>query len=351
MKTRIPLLALLAGIGFSGCSDNDDSNGGPGTVDLSPYLESFYSGVAIPTYTELRDNADALLAAVQALAADRSNQDLLDAAAEAWIDTRAPWESSEAFLFGPAEIQGLDPSLDSWPVDRQQLNDVLASSLELNAATIAEGLGPALRGFHTAEYLLFRDGMQRMAADLTVRESEYLVAVCQVLADDAALLLEGWTGAYGQEFRQAGSAGSRFLSQKDALYEIVEGMIGIADEVGAGKIADPYDNQDTELVESQFSWNSLTDFQNNIRSIRHAYTGGRNGDLGGMGLNDYVAERDAELNTRTLTEIDAAIAAIAAIPHPFRDNLDQGVAIEAAQAAVGAIATTLESDLKALLDE
>jgi uncharacterized iron-regulated protein len=231
-------------------------------------------------------------------------------------------------------------------VDRQQLNGVLASGFQLTPEFIAEGLGPALRGFHTIEYLLFRHGAARSAAEVTEREREYLVAATQVLADDTARLRDEWTGGFAGEFANAGNSGSRYLTQGDALLEMIEGMIAIADEVANGKIADPFDQQDVELVESQFSWNSLTDFQNNIRSIWNAYTGGYHLGQDGAGLDEIVLERDAALDTRLKTEIQEAITAIAAIPAPFRNNLDKSVEIVAAQQAINKIRDTLELDLK-----
>ena len=52
----------------------------------------------------------------------------------------------------------------------------------------------------------------------------------------------------------------------DQVEELMGGVIGIADEVGNGKMGDPMGadlaHADTTLVESQFSWNSTMDFYN-----------------------------------------------------------------------------------------
>jgi uncharacterized iron-regulated protein len=328
------------------CSDDDPTQVATPGAEYSRTLAAYSEKVVVDTYEDLADKTNALNAAAVAFAAEPANQARLDAAAAAWVAAREPWEASEAFLFGPAAFLSLDPSIDSWPVDRQQLNGVLASGFQLTPEFIAEGLGPALRGFHTIEYLLFRDGAARSTAEVTHREREYLVAATQVLADDTAHLRHEWTGGFASEFANAGNSGSRYLTQGDALLEMIEGMIAIADEVANGKIADPFDQQDVELVESQFSWNSLTDFQNNIRSIWNAYTGGYHLGQDGAGLDEIVLERDAALDTRLKTEIQEAITAIAAIPAPFRNNLDKSVEIVAAQQAINKIRDTLELDLK-----
>lgn len=269
------LVLALAG---SGCSGKNKGITNPEPYDFSLLLHAFAFDVVVPTYEDLAVKADTLHSTIVAFAADPSNQSKLDAAAAAWVAAREPWEKSEAFLFGPAALLSLDPSLDSWPVDRQQLDAVLSSSFPLTPQFIAQGLGPALRGFHTIEYLLFRAGSARSAGDVTAREREYLAAASQVLSDDATLLRDEWRDHFAAEFSDAGKSGSRYATQADAVREIIDGMVAICDEVANGKIADPYNQQDVELEESQFSYNSLIDFQNNIRSLENAYKGGYDAD-------------------------------------------------------------------------
>ncbi len=333
-------LALFA----TACGDSDDSshdgNGNP--YDFEPILRDEVQNVIVPTYKNLADNAATLATLVDALA----EKDDLKAAQQQWITTRVPWEQSEAFLFGPVADYGLDPALDSWPVDRVQLDQVLASRLELTPDSITENLGGGLKGFHTIEYLLFGVDGTRTLAELedTDRMMEYLSAVTQALAIDADTLYKAWASGsedegyenFGEAFHLAGQEGGRYYSQLDAMQQLVNGCAEIANEVANGKIADPFDESDTELVESQFSYNSLQDFSDNIRSIENIY----NGLDGGFCLSTYVTEKNADLDTRVRSEIQATIDAIQAISPdndpPFRDAITDaslGDEIEAAQAA------------------
>jgi predicted lipoprotein len=293
----------------------------------------------------------------------------LDAACRKWRDARIPWEQSESFLFGPAAYQSLDPLLDSWPLDQAQLDQVLAGNQELTAEYVRNGLGAVLRGFHTIEYLLFRDGEARFARDVTIREKEYMVAVSQVLRDDCIKLWALWHGSegingleaevlaelevdagtgYGYEFRNAGSAGSRYVSQKDAIDEIIQGSMDIADEVGNGKLADPFNANNPLLVESWFSWNSLNDFKNNMRSIENSFYGGIHKN--GQSLNAFIAEKDVHVSAQLRTKIDEAIAAIGNIPEPFRNNLDKAEQIQAAIDAVNELNTFITDEIKPLFE-
>ncbi|MGH1365219.1 MAG: imelysin family protein [Calditrichia bacterium] len=330
------------------CSDSTEPGPSPDpSFDYSTILSEYANKVAVATYRDLRDEAAALNTAVQTFSANQTQANL-DAAGTAWVATRAPWEASEGFLFGPVDIQGLDPALDSWPVDRTQLDNVLASSQPLTADFVANGLGDALKGFHTIEFLIFRDGAVRQVSSLDAREVEYLAAATQVLADDAESLYDAWADGFASEFINAGNPGSRYQTQFDAVLEIVDGISIICDEVANGKIADPFSQQDVTLVESQFSFNSLADFENNMRSCLNAYTGDYNG-VTGTGLNEFVNQKDPTLDARILSELNAAIASIQAIPFPFRDNLDATSEIEAAQASINKIVGTMENDLRSLI--
>ena len=70
----------------------------------------------LPTYTNLVSTTTALRQAIVALSNNPSTNAFKNAA-NLWIEAREPWETSEAFLFGPVADLGLDPNMDSWPLD------------------------------------------------------------------------------------------------------------------------------------------------------------------------------------------------------------------------------------------
>lgn len=333
----IILTMLFLGVSF-GCKKGESGEPEKKEYDFKPILKSYVDETVIPTYADMKNNAKLLLAKVKQFKSSSAQEDL-KAACDLWVKTRKPWEASEAFLFGPAAFLSLDPLLDSWPLDRDQLQRALESKQELSVDFVRNGLGANLRGFHTIEFLIFREGKPRTASDVTEREKEYLVAVTEVLRDDCIKLWASWEGGssekkilesldfevkvpYGDEFKKAGNAGSRYNSEKDAIDDILQGIMGIADEVGNAKIADPHKSGNVLEVESWFSWNSLTDFTDNIQSIENSYIGGyfsKNGSE--FSISKYVKEKDAELDKEVKAKIKASIDAIKAIPQPFRNNL------------------------------
>ena len=344
---------LLASVFVVGCGSDDETDepddSQAAAFDASTMLNDFANTVVLATYTELDNKAGELLTAVKALAANTSQANL-EKAQQAWKATRRPWEQSESFLFGPVDTQGLDPALDSWPVDHVNLQSVLDSNDALTVDFVS-GLEDTQKGFHTIEFLLFRDGNQRKASDITDRELAYLVSTTENLKASTSQLRLAWAPE-GENFSntvaQAGAGSAVYPSQSAAVQEMINGMIVIADEVANGKISDPYNESDTTLVESQFSFNSITDFQDNIRGIQNVYMGKYMTD--GQGLNEFVNSKDADLDARFQQEVQAAIDAIGAIPNPFRDSItaNRG-AVQTAIEAVSKVQQTLEQDILPLV--
>ena len=136
--------------------------------DCQAIVDQFVDKVALPTYKDLAAKNKALLTAVQALQKSPSNA-TFEAACEAWLASRQPWETSEAFLFGPVSELGLDPNMDSWPLDQDGIVQVMKEQKwssfqwtgEYDEENEAIEAAQSLRGFHTLEYLLFKDGKAR----------------------------------------------------------------------------------------------------------------------------------------------------------------------------------------------
>ncbi len=334
-----------------GCEDDEEDVDLGEVYDAGTILNDFANTVVLATYTDLDNKAGELLAAVKVLETE-TTQANLEKAQQTWKATRKPWEQSESFLFGPVDTQGLDPVLDSWPVDHVNLQSVLDSNDELTVDYVS-GLEITQKGFHTIEFLLFRDGDQRKASDISERELEYLVSSTENLKMSTSQLRLAWAPE-GENFSKtvasAGDGNAVYPSQSSAVQEMVNGMTDIADEVANGKISDPYNESDTTLVESQFSFNSISDFQDNIRGIQNVYMGKFVND--GQGLNEFVNSKDAELDTRFQTEVQKAIDTIGAIPDPFRDSITENrSAVQAAIDAVSKVQLTLEQDILPLVQE
>lgn len=355
MKKQTFFAILLSGMGLfftTACSENDEPNNGGDenkTVTaemLDKVISTYVDKTVIPTYALMEEKVTALDNAVKTFI-DSGSQQSLDAACDAWRAARKPWEESEAFLYGPADYESLDPSLDSWPLQKDDIDQILAtqdfSSLDGDTEA-AQGV----RGYHTLEYLLFNDGKPKTATQVTENEKGYMQRVSKRLLDDTQRLHKAWTKglgtqevatAFGEEMK---SHSSRMPSAAYIVNMIIEaGIQNIADEVGSQKIANPYNywksnNKEQAVleVESWYSWNSLVDYEDNIISIENSYLGGREGNRDEVtSMSALVKSVNEDLDNRVKAQITATRQAIRNIPAPFRNNLGATTEIEAAMQA------------------
>jgi predicted lipoprotein len=325
----------------------DKKEGPSPTDDYSEILSNTGENVILKTYETLAVSAAALQAATQALENDPTQVNL-DAAKAAWVAARSPWEQSEGFLFGPVDQEGLDPSLDSWPVNVTDLNNVLSSSDQLTVNFLAQQDG-TLKGFHTIEFLLWGEDSQKQVGDFTAREFEYLAAASGVLAADAQQLYDLWKpagGNYITHILTAGESSQVYISQKAALEEMTNALVVIADEVGNGKINDPFAQQDLAFEESRFSANSKADFADNIRSIKNIYTGTFSNFGNSKSLSEIIAAGNATTDSAVKDQIETAILAIESIPGTFSDAVfNNPAAVAAAQSKVRELQAILEEQV------
>lgn len=135
---------------------------------LQAAVDNYVDVVVLPTYKDLVTKNAALYAAAQAFVASPSTVTFA-ACGVAWLAARAPWETSEAFLFGPVADKGLDPNMDSWPLDQDAIENIIANGNfddlnwdgEFNEDDETIANAQAIRGFHTLEFLIFKDGQTR----------------------------------------------------------------------------------------------------------------------------------------------------------------------------------------------
>ena len=385
MKKNLFLLSLaMMGLtSFTACSSSDDDNKKEDetselTIQDSEYdaiINQYVDKVVLPTYNDLKTKNSALYQAVVAFGDAPSNANF-QAICDAWLAAREPWESSEAFLFGPVADYGLDPNMDSWPLDQEAIVNMLTSQQwndmkwtgDYNEDDEAIAAAQNVRGFHTLEFLAFRDGKARTlndaatdgeAANAVYNESnatawaQYMRNTAQLLVDDVTLLCDAWNNGYATTFKNHN--GGDFTSGLSCIEQLIDGCIDIAGEVGDAKIGDPYDlyvsgktNEALYAVESWYSWHSRDDYTNNIYSIRNAYYGSLDGSINTNSLSKLVAKYNPTLDTDVKNAIDAAAKAIQAIPQPFRNNINSKEAA-AAMDACAELSDILENELKPFL--
>ena len=347
---------------MTGC--NDDSNTSDTTSPssqeqiLQSVITDYVDCTIIPTY---RGMADASIELHNACLAMRNagtgnvTTEMVQTAGNAWIKARRYWELSEAWLYGAAGDYNIDPHIDSWPLDKTAMDNLLNNPAQMaqmdpDGYYVGNMLGYGLLGFHAIEYMLFEldaTGTESLPHHVNYTEPElnYLAAVAGDLRNQCIRLEASWAGMdhitndkqqiltdaelepsfdYGSSMKNAGSGGSKYINYNEAVQELIVGAQDIADEVGGLKIGNPTghgEEDDPDYIESPYSLNSITDFTDNIISIRNAYQGCQDTDdyikPVNSSLSSYVQSLNPELDTRMKNAIQDAIDKIGQMREPF----------------------------------
>ncbi len=307
---------------------------------------SLAKNVNVVAYDQLAKSSNDLYLEIVSFCANPTNNGL-ENCRQLWKDTRAVWEKTEGFLYGPVSSENIDPRIDTWPVDYLVLDSVLKSSITFNEITMA-GLEDALKGFHPMEYLLFGKNGNKKAEDFSKREKEYLSALSLNVKNLTSSLAEKWHSTtndnYFNYFTNPSSSNPYYKNQLDIYLEIVNAMVEICDEVANGKIGEPFLAQDPSLEESPFSGNSLTDFTNNLISVQYVFQGKFVKDE--LGIEDFVKKNNLSLNHSINTKINDAIASLSSLKGPFSVAiLEQPIQVQNAIDAINALKIELEEKL------
>ena len=231
---KMALSFMMGGLAlcFASCGSDDDSTFdlpevGQATTTINSSdlamqktTKAYVENVVYPTYQALAKNSRELYntcsALYKAAEAGTMTQSQIDAACEAFKNARREWERSEAFLYGSASDNNIDPHIDSWPLDHEGLVSVLT-----NASLIAgfksetpekfvsekNELFQSVLGFHGMEFVLFREGKNRTVDAFKANETEegmtsvkgidelaFLAAVAGDVKNMTAMLEFTWMG-------------------------------------------------------------------------------------------------------------------------------------------------------------
>lgn len=369
---------VMLALGASACSDENNGGDEPDGKEemLASAIVPYIDNTVVPTYKGMADNAILMANACDDIAAAFASgtltTDLIKEAGKHWNNCRDYWEKSEAFLYGAAADYNIDPHIDSWPLDKNAMDQLLANIRAGQSWDVAN-LGYGLLGFHAVEYMLFElstDGNTSLPHNVNYTEEEliYLCAVANDLRDQCILLEAAWAGGdnisdekkglleaaeleasfnYGWSMKNAGQGGSLYKNFQEAAEDLIQGCIDIADEVGNTKIGRPANGSsedDRNYIESPYSLNSINDFVGNIISIQNAYEGSLSGDAS---VSDYIKSVNPELDSKVKAQIQTCISAIKEIPEPFAKSASSA----AADNAVKVVGTDLVDVLESVMAE
>ncbi len=397
----LSMMALACSTMFVACSSDDSDPATPTPSSNIPAVQAltkqYLEKVVYPTYTSLGDKtADLFQALYEAKVAFRKGtltQADIDAVCSTFKGARSYWEASEAFLYGPATTFGIDPHIDTWPLDVEGLATELSNaekvaqldggdddSMLAAIAYAGNKMGQELLGFHGIEFILFRDGNNRTIEALKGLESDEAFAGTEVTGEEELvyatavagdLMLKCWqlqvawmgeaAGAerveyveelweletqmtdnyYGDNMLSAGNAGSTFKTWPGVLNTILySGCANICNEVASTKIGNAWSGNDVSYIESPYSKMSFVDFYDNIMSIKNTLYGGVNLTTpADASIIKLLQTLNATMAQSLITKTDAALAALQVCRNgqPFVDIINSGQRPQSVQDAINAI--------------
>ena len=324
-----------------------------------------YSEIAEAGYTDSVTLAKVLRTKIHALLANPTEANL-QAAREAWIASRVPYQQTEVYRFGNEIVDDWEGRVNAWPLDEGLIDYVDTASYgeesdenlfytanvianktlrlgnqkidtrKITAELLAETLHEAdeneanvATGYHAIEFLLWGQDLygtevgsgERPASDYSLnnctggncdRRRDYLSVATDLLISDLEEMAANWQE--GGEAREALAA----KGTEGGLATILIGMGSLSyGELAGERTKLPLMLHDPEEEHDCFSDNTHNSHFYNTVGIRNVYLGEYTridgSKVKGPSLSDLVKTKDAALDKQLRAELDASLNAASAI--------------------------------------
>ncbi|MCA9906796.1 MAG: imelysin family protein, partial [Anaerolineae bacterium] len=258
-------------------------------------------------------------------------EDGLQALQDGWRSTALLWEQLAPFRLGRAFV-AYSHIANETPPNVDFIEALIAEATPIDAAYI-DTFGSNMVGLRTLEYLIFDSGapgaglLERFTAGQPGEQRRnYVVAVTDMLRQDAATLLEMWSPD-GQNYLRTFIVSDNPTSVRQSTSLLVNEMLYSLENVVQMSLFEPLGSGTGVVrpvaVPAPYSGLSLPLIRSYFESLRAIYTGSY-GDVDGLGLDDYLASLDAAALAETIdSQIDAVLAAIDAVETPMATALEQ----------------------------
>ena len=307
-----------------------------------------YAEIVSAEYAHTLRGAESMRAAIRAFCDAPTDAGLARARAS-WIAARDAYGRTEAFRFGNGPIDtrrgGVETFVNAWPVDEAYIEpaDPEARSGIIRDSARYPALGRAIlrlhnqrggetnvcTGWHAIEFMLWGVDLSddgpgaRPVGDFVdasslyaARRREFLLEVTDMLCEDLSKLDRAWASAgpdgagSDDSADHRGDHRARFIADPRAMRAILIGPALLAGfEMSGERLAVALETRDQEEEHSCFSDTTDRDFKANIRGIALV--------VRDSGAIEVVRGRDAARAKSLAAALDAAIAAVEAIPAPF----------------------------------
>lgn len=389
MRAVGPRRALGALLAIAACGDGSGDGGGtadarPDGFDRTALLRSFGETLVRPLTARFATDAATLATAIPAACAaigGDTEAELAAAAQDAWRDAATTWHTLEAFQLGPVTMDGgtLHDRIDSWPVVSGCAVDQEVVALRADPAGYDLSLELVnRRGLPALEYLLFAASLDTVCPpqvapagwndlpDVDRRRARcaFAGAASRDLGEQADTVAAAWAAgpsSYVDVLAGAGDPGNPYASPHEGVNALSDALFYVDNEVKDMKLGEPagisvnscgaIDAPCLAELESPHARHGKEQILANLRGLRLAFRGDGLDGPADPGFDDFlVAVGSTDLATAMSADIDAAIAAVEAIPVPLEDAVTSArPSVIDAHAAVKKVTDQLKSQFLAVL--
>lgn len=345
-KSKLLFTCLAATLTLSACNQDSSSSAGSDfnqTKNTSTefnqlaLITNITDNVISPTFEEFQGQTMLQTEAVvdycvaeQAFADQEGDAQAVALAKEVaqnqWRATMNVWQQAELMLLGPLLDQDglLRNKIYSWPLVNSCAVDydvVYFKSGTVNGKPYdISQRTPSRKGLAALDYLLFNENLAHSCAtsaappnwvDLVDQQRKlarcnFATEVAKDIKINADTLVQQWLASdgYANKLKQAGTTGSEFATEHDAVNRISDAIFYIDSATKDGKLATPlglFANvcgavACPEAVESKYSHHSLANIVNNLIGFEKLLSGKE-----GIGFTDYLVDVGDEETANALT--------------------------------------------------
>ena len=316
--------------------------------DEAEVLAGITDDVIVPSYEALASETSALGDALATLCASPSDAALSNAH-EAWRRAREAWARSEASGLGPV-LDRRSVGVVAWAiVQPERIDTLLASNPAVTADFVRNNISSTQRGLGGIEYVLFADDApSSLAAD--AGRCSYLTAAAQVVADEAAGILDDWTVGGGSPYKDhfAGRSAEP-VDTSEAVAEVVRTQVFLIRTIVDMRLAGALGlrgDADPTAIPGGAGRNALAELRYQVLGMRDVYEGAE----GGPGISALIAPLSEDADERMRAHFEASLAAIDAVEGSLREAAAEGSAqAVAVYEELMALQDTLSTEVVSLL--
>jgi len=353
------LIACLALIGVSFACSSSTSSEEEANFDRVAMLENYGQNLIIPAYDSLQQSMNGLNTSANTFAETPTIENL-EQVQQQLKEARLAWQTANIFQFGPAGMQTLRASLNTYPTDTTQIN----GNIESGNYTLGTIDNQAAVGFPATGYLLHgldssnEEILLQYTADTNAENrTSYLLDNIQFMKEKVDAVTNEWKssgGDYIATFTSEENAGTDVGSSLGMLvnamvlhYEryLRDGKIGIPSGVRSAGVPRP------KATEAYYAGYSLELAIANAEATKRLFLGtGLNGS-DGPGLAENLSALDAsDLAAQIENDLGAGIGTLEGLSDPLSQQIESNTeSVTAAFQDLQQLISLLKADMSSIL--